>query len=73
MVTFTESNNGSNPVVTRGSSVIEWLGTDVMSHGVNAKGSLLNDKDTDKTGIDQTTHIVVEKVTTDKSWNDESG
>jgi len=72
VVTLTKSNKSSDGVVTRRVSVVEWLVSEPMGQGVDTEGGLLNEEDTEDTGVDETTEPVSPSNTGDKHGEDQS-
>jgi len=72
VVTLAKSDKGSDGVVTRRVSVVEWLVSEPMGQGVDTEGGLLNEEDTKDTGVDETTEPVSPSNTGDKHGEDHS-
>lgn len=71
VVTLTESDEGSDEVVTRRVAVIEGLVTKPVGKGVDAESSLLDEADTEDASVDITAHPVAPAEAADKSREDD--
>lgn len=67
VVSFTEGDKSSNDVISRRVAVIERLFTEPMCQGVDAEGSLLDEKYTEDTSVNESTDPVTPSETSNKS------
>jgi hypothetical protein len=72
VVTLAEGEESSEDVVTRRVAVIEGLVTEPVSDRVDAEGGLLDEADTEDTGIDETAEPVTPAKTSDEGREDKS-
>ena len=72
VVTFTESSQGSDDVITGRVAIVKWLVTEPVSQGVDAEGSLLNDEDSENSSVDESTSPISPAKTSDEAWEDHS-
>ena len=70
MVTFSESDESGDNVITGGVAVIEWLITEPVGQGVDAEGGLLNEEDSEDSSVDESTHPVTPSKAGNKAWED---
>jgi hypothetical protein len=72
VVTLAESDDGGDDVITGRVAVVERLVTEPVGKGVDTEGSLLNEEDTEDTGVDETTEPVAPAETGDESRESET-
>ena len=72
VVSLTEGDEGSDDVVTGGVAVVEGLVTEPVGERVDAEGGLLDEADSQNTGIDVTTDPVTPAKTADEGREDET-
>jgi len=72
VVSLAESDKRGDDVITGAVAVIEGLVAEPMGKRVDAKGSLLNEEDTEDTSVDVSTHPVTPAETGNKSREDQS-
>lgn len=70
VVTLTESDESGDNVVTRRVAVVEWLVTKPMGQRVDAEGGLLDEEDSENSGVDESTLPVSPSKTSDKARED---
>jgi len=70
VVTFSQSDESSNDVVTGRVTVVEWLVTEPVSQGVDAEGSLLNEEDSKNSSVDESAHPVTPSETSNETRED---
>lgn len=67
VVSLAEGDEGSDNVITGRVAVVEGLVTEPVSQGVDAEGGLLNEADTEDTGVDVATNPVTPAEAADES------
>lgn len=72
VVSLTKSDQSGNHVVTGGVAVIEGLVSQPVGQGVNAEGGLLDEEDTQNTGVDETTEPVTPAETSDQHGDEKT-
>lgn len=70
VVAFSKSNESSDDVVSRRVTVIERLVTKPMSQRVDTESSLLNEEDSENTGVDETTKPITPTKTCNETRKD---
>lgn len=72
VVSLTKSDQSGNHVVTGGVAVIEGLVSQPVGQGVHAEGGLLDEEDTQNTGVDETTEPVTPAETRDQHGDEKT-
>ena len=72
VVSFAKSDEGGDDVIPGRVAVIEWLVTEPMSQGVDAKGSLLDEEDAQNAAIDEATEPIAPSKATYERGKDET-
>jgi hypothetical protein len=72
VVTLTKSDESSDDVVPGAVAVVERLVTEPVGQRVDAEGGLLDEEDAEDTGIDEATHPVTPKETSNSRGEDET-
>lgn len=71
VVSFAQCDERGQDVIAGAVAVVKGLVTEPVGQGVDTKGGLLNDKDSQNTGIDETTNPVTPAKPGNKSREDE--
>ena len=72
VVTLAESDESGDQVVTWRVAVVKWLVTEPVSERVDTESSLLDEEDSEDTGVDEATEPVTPAETSDESWEDQT-
>ena len=72
VVSFAESDEGSDDVIPGRVAIVEWLVTEPMSQGVDAKGSLLDEEDAQNATIDKAAEPIAPSKATYERRKDET-
>jgi len=72
VVSLTESDKGSDNVVTGRVAVVEGLVTEPVSQRVDAESGLLDEEDTEDTGVDESTEPVTPAKTSNEHGDDQT-
>jgi len=72
VVALTESDDGGDDVITGRVAVVERLVTEPVGKGVDTEGGLLDEEDTEDTGVDETTEPVTPAETGNEGGEDQT-